>query len=159
MRSPAVILALLMLISCAPPEIPQQAETPVPPTPEQPGESNQPITDTMKITIGGTVFTAILATNAAATAFKAMLPLTLTMSDFNDNEKVCSLPNSLPVTASNPNIIQTGDIMLYGSSSLVLFYQTFPTSYSYTRIGTIDHPAGLQTALGSSSVTLKFEMQ
>lgn len=159
MRFPAAILALLMLMSCAPSEIPQQAENPAPPAPEQPDQPNLPTTNTMKITIGNTVFTATLTTNATAAAFKAMLPLSLTMSDFNDNEKVAALPNRLPTAASNPDTIRTGDIMLYGSGSLVLFYQTFPTSYSYTRIGAIDHPTGLQAALGSGSVIIKFEMQ
>lgn len=159
MKFPAAILVLLTLMSCAPPEIPKQTEIPAPPAPEQPNEPNQPTTNTMKITIENTVFTATLTTNATAAAFKAMLPLTLTMSDFNDNEKVCSLPNRLPAAASNPDTIRTGDIMLYGSSSLVLFYQTFPTAYSYTSIGAIDHPAELQAALGAGRVTLKFEMQ
>lgn len=143
-------------MSCAPPEIPKQTEIP---TPEQPDQPDPPTNNTMKITIGSTVFTATLATNATATTFKAMLPLTLTMNDFNDNEKIAALPNSLPTAASNPDTIQAGDIMLYGSSSLVLFYQTFPTAYSYTRIGAIDHPAELQAALGAGRVTLKFEMQ
>lgn len=156
MRFPVAILILLTLMSCAPPEIPQQTEIP---TPEQPDQPDPPTNNTMKITIGSTVFTAALATNATATAFKAVLPLTLTMSDFNDNEKVAALPNSLPTAAANPDTIQAGDIMLYGSGSLVLFYQTFPTSYSYTRIGGIDHPAGLQAALGAGRVTLKFEQQ
>lgn len=112
----------------------------------------------MKIIIGNITFTATLATNATTTAFKAMLPLTLNMSDFNNNEKVCSLPNSLTTSASNPGTIHTGDIMLYGSSSLVLFYETFSTSYSYTRIGQVDNISGLKAALGSGSVSVKFEL-
>lgn len=112
----------------------------------------------MKITIGNTTFAATLANNVTATAFKAMLPLTLNMSDFNNNEKVCSLPNSLTTSASNPGTIHTGDIMLYGSSSLVLFYETFSTSYSYTRIGQIDNIAGFKAALGSGSISVKFEL-
>lgn len=115
--------------------------------------------NSMKVSIGNSTFTATLAANATATAFKAMLPLTLKMSDFNSNEKVCSLPSSLTTAASNPGTIHTGDIMLYGSSSLVLFYETFPTSYSYTRIGQIDNVAGFKAALGSGSVTIKFELE
>lgn len=113
----------------------------------------------MKITIANTSFTATLAPNPTATAFKVMLPLTLTMDDFNSNEKVCSLSNSLPTAVSSPGTIRAGDLMLYGSSSIVLFYETFSTPYSYTRIGAIDDPSGLRAALGSGSVTLKFEMQ
>lgn len=154
-----MILSLLMQTSCSSPDILQKEDEPAPPMPEQPDESNPPKDNTMKIAIGNTTFTATLATNATSTAFKAMLPLTLTMSDFNDNEKVCSLPNSLPTVASNPGTIRNGDIMLYGSSSLVLFYETFSTPYSYTKIGAVDNPSGLQAALGAGSIIVKFEMQ
>lgn len=111
----------------------------------------------MKLTVGNATFTVTLAANAAATAFKALLPLTLRMSDFNRNEKVGGLPRSLPTEASTPGTIHTGDLMLYGSSSLVLFYETFSTGYSYTRIGTVDQPSGLKAALGSDHTTLTFE--
>lgn len=113
--------------------------------------------NSMKVSIGNSTFTATFSNSATAKAFKAMLPLTLKMSDFNNNEKVCSLPSSLTIAASSPGTIHTGDIMLYGSSSLVLFYETFSTPYSYTRIGQIDNVAGLKAALGSASITIKFE--
>lgn len=115
--------------------------------------------NSMKVTIGNTTFTATLSSGATVTAFKALLPLTLTMNDFNSNEKVASLPRSLMTAATNPDRIHTGDIMLYGASSLVVFYETFSTSYSYTRIGQIDNPAGLKAALGRGNVTLKFELE
>lgn len=150
------ILSLWALTSCTQPEIRQQ-HNPLPPKPEQPIEPTQPINSTMKITIGNSTFTATLATNATSAAFRAMLPLTLHMSDFNSNEKVCSLSSRLTTAASNPGTIHPGEIMLYGSSSIVVFYETFSTSYSYTRIGQIDNMAGFKVALGAGSVTLKFE--
>lgn len=113
----------------------------------------------IRIVVESTTFIATLYDNGTAKAFKAMLPLTLNMNDFNNNEKVCSLPNSLTTSASNPGTIRNGDIMLYGSSSLVLFYETFSTSYSYTKIGRVDDVSGLKAALGAGSITVKFELE
>ena len=114
-------------------------------------------TRTMTLKIGNSTFTATLADNATAQAFAAMLPMSLSMSELNNNEKYVYLDQSLPVQASSPGTIQTGDIMLYGSSCVVLFYKTFSTSYSYTRIGRVDNPDGLAAAVGSGSVTVLFE--
>lgn len=115
--------------------------------------------NTLKITVGSSTFTATLASNATATAFKQLLPVTINMSELNSNEKYYGLPNPLPTNASNPGTIHNGDLMLYGSNTLVLFYKTFSTSYSYTRIGSVDNPSELQNALGRGSATVTFQLQ
>ena len=112
----------------------------------------------MKITIGATSFTATLADNPAAAAFRTLLPLVATMGELNDNEKYYYLSRTLPATPSDIGTIHSGDIMLYGSNCLVLFYKTFPSSYQYTRIGSIDNPSALEISLGSGQITLRFEL-
>lgn len=125
--------------------------------PDDNNGDNPENTRTMTLKIGNSTFTATLADNATAQAFAAMLPMNLSMSELNNNEKYVYLDQSLPAQASSPGTIQTGDIMLYGSSCVVLFYKTFSTSYSYTRIGRVDNPDGLAAAVSSGSVTVLFE--
>ena len=113
----------------------------------------------LNITIGANTFTATLYNNPTVTAFKTRLPLTIKMTELNGNEKYFDLPDNLPAKASNPGTIQTGDLMLYGSNTLVLFYKSFSTSYNYTRLARIDNPSGLAAALGSGNITVKFDVK
>jgi hypothetical protein len=81
------------------------------------------------------------------------------MSDLNSNEKYFDFASGLPTNAANPGTIQNGDLMLYGSRTLVLFYKSFSTSYRYTKLGRIDNTSGLTAALGSGNVTVTFELE
>lgn len=113
----------------------------------------------IKITVNSHTFTATLADNKSAQAFKEMLPLTLKMADHLNNEKHTDLSKGLLTNSYNPRTIQNGDLMLFGSRTLVLFYKTFSTSYSYTRLGKVDDATGLASALGSGNVTVTFEIE
>jgi hypothetical protein len=105
----------------------------------------------------GRTFGATLSHNATAAAFKKLLPRSIILKELNGNEKFAELPLSLPTEASTPRAVQTGDLMLYGSSTLVLFYKSFRTTYRYTNIGRLDDPAGLEPALSSGNVDVTFE--
>lgn len=120
------------------------------------GQNEEEMTRKITISAGGANFTATLADNETAQAFASLLPLTLDMNELNCNEKYFYLDGSLPADSSNPGTINAGDIMLYGSDCLVLFYKTFSTSYSYTKIGTVDNPQQLAEALGRGNVKLTF---
>ena len=42
--------------------------------------------------------------------------------------------------------------MLYGSTTLVVFYETFKSSYSYTPLGRVNDPVGLSQAFGRHNI-------
>ena len=102
------------------------------------------------------MFNAELANNATAQAFDALLPTTLSMTELNGNEKYKYLDTTLPTNASCPGTIHAGDILLYGNNCVVVFYKTFNTSYSYTKIGKITDPSGLEAAVGAGGVEVQF---
>ena len=110
----------------------------------------------MWMTVGERRFAITLADNDAARAFGAMLPLTLDMAELNGNEKFADLPKALPAAASQPGTIRNGDLMLYGSNTLVVFYLTFSSSYAYTPLGRVNDPTGLAEALGRGGVRIVF---
>ena len=111
----------------------------------------------IRITIGDKTFSATLENTPAAAEFAKKLPLTLRMNELNGNEKYTGLSEKLPAAPSCPGKIRSGELMLYGRSTLVLFYESFPTSYSYTRIGKITDIRRLKEAVGQESVTVTFE--
>ena len=122
-----------------------------------------PTTDTpaayvLQIQVDDATFSATLLDTLATEALLDLLPLTLNMQELNGNEKYATLPQALPTDAAQPGQIQTGDLMLYGSDCLVLFYEDFPTSYSYTPLGKIDDPQGLAQALGAGNVEVHLEI-
>ena len=112
----------------------------------------------MWMTVGERRFAITMTDNAAARAFAAQLPLELDMSELNGNEKHAELPATLPSIASRPGTIRNGDLMLYGVTTMVVFYETFNSSYSYTRIGRVDEPDDLSEALGPGSVRVVFSV-
>ena len=111
----------------------------------------------MLITIGSYQFTATLDESPTTEALKAKLPLTLSMSELNGNEKYNYLPFSLPTDSYKPGQIDEGDVMLYGDDCIVVFYKSFSSAYSYTRIGHIEDVTLLQEAVGEDSVEMVFE--
>lgn len=83
------------------------------------------------------------------------IPLTLSMSELNGNEYYVYLDFKLKTNSENVKNIKAGDVMLYGNNCLVIFYESFNTSYSYTRIGHIDNIDSLKDNLKSGNVELK----
>ncbi|BDE96080.1 cyclophilin-like fold protein [Raoultibacter timonensis] len=178
----AALAAVLALNGCAANGAAQQP-TPVPNTPqgEQAAPAGEQKADTaqggeradedahrdagaegeetgrMLITVGTQSFAVSLEDSEAARALAALLPFELELRDVNGNEKFAELPDALPVDSSAPGRIEAGDLMLYGDDSIVLFYESFDSPYSYTRLGRVDDPAPLADIALAGSVRATFE--
>ncbi|MGM3173018.1 cyclophilin-like fold protein [Dickeya lacustris] len=124
----------------------------------QPDASIKENTMRVKMTIHQQIFDVELYDNPAVTAWLKQLPLTLHMAELNGNEKFIDLADPLPINPQAPGLIQQGDLMLYGSKTLVLFYATFPTSYRYTPLGKVIAPQMLAQSLGTQAATVTFSI-
>ena len=92
----------------------------------------------MNITIDGVTKTATLVDNSATQELMTKLqvsPVTVTLNSSGGFEIWGALGFSLPTSNEQINA-QPGDIVLYNSSNICMFYGT--NSWSYTRLGKID---------------------
>ena len=111
----------------------------------------------VKMNIGGREFTIRLEDTEAARELSKRLPLSLEMTELNGNEKYANLASPLPTSVEKVGKIEMGDVMLWGNDCLVVFYKSFVTSYSYTRIGHVTEADGLAKAAGKGNVTIDFK--
>jgi len=134
---------------------------------ESPSSGNAPIqNETVKVDaemklnveVSGSTFLATLEDNAAVDVFVEMMrngPVVIQLSDYSGFEKVGSLGTVLPAN-DRQTTTQAGDIVLYNSNQIVIFYGS--NSWSYTRLGRIDDLTGWQDALGNGDVTVSFSL-
>ena len=109
--------------------------------------------NTITILIEDKKYNLTLEDNDTTKKLFSNLPLTFQMEELNGNEKYVYLDKEYPVNSYNPKHINKGDVMLYNSNCLVIFYKSFDTSYSYTKLGHIDNLENL--SLESVTVTFK----
>ena len=115
----------------------------------------------INITIDGRTMSATLAVNDATKALAEKLaegPVTITMNNYGGFEKVGALPWSLP--ASDTRITtKPGDIMLYTSDNIVIFYGE--NTWAYTPLGVMDttDPEEISNFVGNGNkqVTLSLD--
>ena len=112
----------------------------------------------INLTINNKTFSATLENNVTTRELISMFPMTLNMSELNSNEKYNYLDTDLTTNSSRQSKINVGDIKLYGSNCLVVFYESFNTSYSYTNLATVDDVDSFVSELGNGSVTITFDV-
>ena len=95
----------------------------------------------MKITIGDTVLEVALESNSSTAALIARLeqgPVTISMRDYGNMEKVGNLGFSLPQNNEMMNT-RAGDVILYQGNSFVIYYDT--NAWSLTPMGKVSNVA------------------
>ena len=97
-----------------------------------------------------------LKNTEAANQIKNKLPFTHKMTNLNGNEVYYKFDDEFSKNEKSIGNINTGDIYLYQSDTLVLFYKSFSTSYSYTEIGKLVNITDLAQNIGSGDVTVQW---
>ena len=123
-------------------------------------EGDTVMPETISISVSGKTLPLRIEENQATQALVAALreaPITYEAHDYGGFEKVGALGRTLP--ASDTQITtQAGDVILYSSNQIVLFYGS--NSWSYTRLGKIQYESldelksFLKAGQGNISVTL-----
>jgi hypothetical protein len=127
------------------------------PAPQR-SETSPRRTDDMDITLSfeGTELTATLVDSEATQDFLSLLPLTLTLTDYRETEKISDLPRRLS-TAGTPegHDPEVGDITYYAPwGNLAIFYEDFEYSPGLVKLGRIK--SGIEALAGSSGeVTIR----
>jgi hypothetical protein len=112
--------------------------------------------DNYFIKIGDKTFPFELKNTKTANEINSKLPFTIKMTNLNGNEVYYNFDERFSTDSKSIGKINTGDIYLYQSNCLVLFYKSFTTSYSYSEIGKLTNTDGLADVIGSGSITIKW---
>ncbi len=122
-KSVLIIICFLLLVGCASKKEDKRVKD---------------IMDKINITIDNDDYILDLEDNQTVKELLNILPLDINMEELNGNEKYVYLDNGFTTNPSIPKMINKGDVMLYGNNCLVIFYKSFTTNYSYTKIGHIN---------------------
>jgi hypothetical protein len=151
-RQPLALLAVAVLVAaCSGPTSNASAG--------EPNRSEQAVDEPMKIRIiaADQTFTAVLEDSEAARDFAALLPIELTLSDYNRTEKVADLPRALS-TADAPEGVTplAGDLAYYAPwGNLAIFYRDFGYSRGLVRLGRLE---GRVDALAKIDAPIRIEL-
>lgn len=120
-----------------------------------------PSAPVMLLEANGNRFTVILEDNASAKALIEKLqsePLTVTLHDYGDFEKVGPLPWDLP--ADDERITtKPGDVILYQGNQITVYYDE--NTWSFTKLGSITGATRetLLSAFGEGDVTVTLSLE
>lgn len=127
--------------------------------PEETAEGESASDQTITLYVNGTEIPVQWEENQAVEDLKALLAdgeLTIQTQAYGGFEQVGSLPQTL-TTDDVQMTTAPGDIVLYNSNSIVLFYGS--NTWSYTKLGRMtDFDAAADTLLRADTVTVTFSL-
>ena len=123
-------------------------------------EKSEEMEAMLQMKIGDTVVAVDWENNESVEALKALCqdgPLTIQMSMYGGFEQVGPIGSRLP-SADVQTQTSAGDIVLYSSDQIVVFYGS--NSWAYTRLGHVADrdAAGMRELLGHGDVTITISM-
>jgi hypothetical protein len=110
-----------------------------------------------RMDVDGTDATATLDDNATSRDFASLLPLTLTLDDYNGTEKISDLPKTLSTHGAPEGVDPAvGDMAYYAPwGNLAIFYKDFEYSRGLVKLGAIESGARAFERPGSLRVTIE----
>ena len=133
--------------------------TPADTTPDTTTTEDDTMNKTLTLKIGNTEVEVFWLDNDSVKALKQLAKdgLTIDLEMYGNMEQFGSLGSTLP--SSDANLTATaGDIMLYQSNKIVLFYGS--NTYSYTKLGHINlSKSELTELLGEENVTITISLK
>jgi hypothetical protein len=107
--------------------------------------------------VDGTELRATLEDNTASRDFAAMLPLDLTLTDYNGTEKIAHLPSRLSTEEAPEGVDpDVGDITYYAPwGNLAIFYRDFGYARGLVRLGRIE--SGVERLTGGGPLSARIE--
>lgn len=114
----------------------------------------------LNIEVNGKILHARLEDNSSSRALIKLLesgPLTVSMQDYGNFEKVGTLPQSLPANDRHWDVA-AGDLILYQQNKIVIYYDR--NSWNFTKLGRLENISGsdLKSLLGQDGVQVTFSM-
>jgi len=112
----------------------------------------------IRVIVEGQTLTATLDDTGVARDFASLLPLELTLSDYNATEKVGDLPRKLSTDGAPRSYRPSaGDITHYAPwGNIAIFYRPFRDSAGLVRLGAFD--GGIDALLRDQPFQARFEI-
>lgn len=111
----------------------------------------------IRIIVEGATVAGTLEDHPTASDFASLLPLSLTLTDYAQTEKISALPRRLSTDCAPPgHATSTGDVTYYAPwGNLAIFYRDFGYSDGLIKLWTIESGAAALSCPGAVQATIE----